>query len=190
MIAELLTSTYAVASAGAMALKYQDMMLYPNGLPQTEGEVKGVELYTPKDRVSPPVYVGGGTAGVGIGVPIGGGSEREYNRAHSSFTDSKGTTLRNYWAPNDPGRIFWINTAEQLTNVANQHAIDLAAFPVQLPMRVHEHVWKGPVWYDQRSGRIGPRKSEIARAAVWARRWPLTATAGVVAAALLLANHR
>lgn len=190
MIAELLSSTYAVASAGAMALKYQEMMVYPDGLPQTEGEVKGVELYTPKDRVTPPIYVGGGTAGVGVGIPVGGGSEREYNRAHSSFTDSKGTTLRNYWAPSDPGRIFWINTAEQLTNVANQHAIDLAAFPVQLPMRAHEHVWKGPVWYDQRAGQIGPRKSEIARAAVWARRWPFTATAGVVAGALLLAAYR
>ena len=123
----------------------------------------------------------------GIGIPVGGGIDTEYVRAHSKFTGGKGNAWTNYWAPDHAGSIRWINTVDQLSNVANQYSIDTGSFPVSLPIKMHEHKWPGSVWADRHAARIGPNKASVARAAAMARRMPLSITAGVACAGSVIA---
>jgi hypothetical protein len=184
------SGAYTVMSVGTVGFIYRQLVgnkTTEGVLEKIEGSVTGAELYTAKQEYRPPIYIGAGSS-VGVGIPVGGGTDTEFRRTHSKFNVEGSTAVyTNYWAPNVRGRISWINTADQLANVSARYGIDTSAFPVALPIRVHEHAWAGPVWHDQRSARIGPHKHEVARAAAWARRSPYTVTAGVVAAIALIA---
>lgn len=189
MLLEMIAVTsgaYAGTSLLSVGMTYERLMgskTEEGSLEKISGEVTGAELYTAKQEYRPPIYVGAGSSGVGVGIPVGGGTDTEFRRTHSRF-NAEGTTnsYTNYWSPHERGRISWINTADQLANVSTRYGIDTSAFPVSLPIRVHEHAWKGPVWHDQKAARIGPNKREVARAAAWARRSPYTVLAGFVAA--------
>lgn len=192
MLLETIAATsgaYATLGVGNAFLEYGYFVgstVNEGTLEKINGPVNGAELYTAKEVYRPPTYVTAGNHGAGVSIPVGGGNDTEFRRTYSKFNVEGNTnTYTNYWAPRERGRISWINTADQLANVSNRYGIDTSAFPVALPIRVHEHTWSGTVWCDQRSARISPNKLEVARAAAWARRWPLTVTAGVVAAITL-----
>lgn len=188
MLLETVAATsgvYAMMGVGNAFLEYGYFVgstVNEGTLEKINGPVSGAELYTAKQVYRPPVYIAAGGSGAGVGIPVGGGLDTEFRRTHSKF-NAEGTanTYMNYWAPRERGRISWINTADQLANVSARYGIDTSAFPVALPIRVHEHKWSGPVWHDQKAARISPNKLEVARAAAWVRRWPYTVTAGVVA---------
>jgi len=93
MLDEVITGGYAFGSLAHVALRYQDMMLNNKGIGQTAEKVMGVELYVQKDRYHPPVYIGTGGSGAGIGIPVGGGTETEFVRLHSKFTDAGGALV-------------------------------------------------------------------------------------------------
>ncbi len=182
------SGTYTAMSLTSVGLLYRQLVgdkIKEGSLEKISGPVAGAELYTAKQEYRPPVYIGAGSSGAGVGIPVGGGIDTEFRRTHSKFNVEGGGTYTNYWVPSERGRISWINTADQLANVSARYGIDTSAFPVSVPIRVHEHTWTGPVWHDQRSARIGPNKLEVARAAAWARRSPYTVAAGVVAAVTL-----
>lgn len=184
------SGAYTATSLGSVGLFYKQLVgdkTQEGSLEKIAGPVTGAELYTSKQEYRPPIYIGAGSSGAGVGIPVGGGTDTEFRRTHSKFNAEGGGAYTNYWAPHERGRISWINTAEQLANVSARHGIDTSAFPVTLPIRVHEHTWAGPVWHDQRSARIGPNKFEVARAAAWARRSPHTVLAGFVAAVSIFA---
>ena len=171
---------YAAVSAARGLLMYRRFLNEKGTLEEITEPIKGVELYTPTKHVNPPVYMTLGNSHVS--VPIGGGDvSTDYKRAHSSFIgDKTGRQWTNYWAPNLRGHEFYINSAEQLISTAEQYKIDLQTFPAMLPMKAHAHKWHSPVWADGHSGRISTSRAEVARAAAFARRYPLSMTAAVV----------
>lgn len=177
-----ITGVYAIGSAVDVMLK-ANRFTNRGGLEEIKEPVTGVELYSAKQEFSPPIYINTGGR-TGLSIPVGGSMDTEYVRAHSKFNTAEGSWT-NYWAPDLQGRVRWINTVDQLSNVASQYKIDTGAFPVSLPIKLHEHKWDGPVWADRRSARIGPNKVAVARAAAFARRMPLSLTAGVAAVGTL-----
>lgn len=178
------TGLYALGSLIDVGVKV-DTFVKKGGLEEITEPVTGAELYTAKQEFRAPIYVNMGNSG--IGIPVGGRLDTEYIRAHSKFINGKGNTWTNYWAPDHEGRVRWINTVEQLSNVASQYKIDTGSFPVSLPIKLHEHKWEGPVWCDRRAARIGTNKRLVARAAAMARRMPLSITAGVACAGSAIA---
>lgn len=185
MLLDILAATstgYATVSAARSVLMYRKFLKEQGGLEEITEPMKGIELYKPTSHVNPPVYMTLGNSHVS--VPIGGGDvTTDYKRAHSSFIgDRTGRQWTNYWTPNHHGHEFYINSPEQLTSVAEQYKIDLQTFPAMLPMKAHAHKWAPTVWADAQSARISTSRADVARAAAFARRYPLTLTIGALAA--------
>jgi hypothetical protein len=107
---------------------------------------KFVELSVEETRNDPPIYIGTGASGAGVGIPVGGGNYNELKTILEVAIPKDRKDIYPYnWTFTDLGRTpcapptrYWLNTPDDLKNFFETHGIPQNIAPLRLPMQIRE----------------------------------------------------
>lgn len=179
----MLLETFALSSTAATAIRlravyeYQSLMKGQTARGETirvaDGYKALVRIAQDKARIEMPIYVNTGGNSAGISIPIGGGTavEEEPLLDKAVHTDESqsitGGVIADFRFPNK-SELQYLNTAEDVDNFCEQHAIPRYSFPITLPLKAYTITPVEKLYTSSRWRLAGSNQAQVARVSV---RW-------------------